>query len=108
MRKCEAIAAEVTGQQDRADERGRRNRIEHGAGDGDDPEGPRQRFARTIADPVHGFRDDRPRHQLDGAFEQQEHDDEAAENAAGQERGFRDRCGPGNRRHGFLRGIGNA
>src|SRR6185436_12872334 len=60
-------AAEIAGEQDRAEDRGRRNRIEHGADDGDEAKAPRHRFTRTIAHPVHGFGDDRPRHQLDGA-----------------------------------------
>src|SRR5215203_6138640 len=79
-------AAEIAREQDRAEDRGRRYRVERGADDGDEAEASRQRFARTIAHSVHGFGDDRPRHQLDGAVDQQEHDDETAENAAGPAR----------------------
>src|SRR5229473_7180300 len=91
-------AAEVASQQDRAQDRGRRDRIEDGAGDGNDAEGSRETFARTIAHPVHRFRDDRPWHQLDRAVEQHEYDDEAAEKTAGPKRGPGDRRGLNDRR----------
>src|SRR5260370_1376612 len=87
-------AAEITGQEDRAEDRGRRDRVENGADQCDDTKASRQRFARTIADPVHRFRDNGPRHQLDGAVEQHEHNNETAENPAHPDRGFRHRIGP--------------
>src|SRR5712671_1807185 len=100
-------AAEITGQEDRAKNGGRRDRVENGADQRHDSEAPRQSFARTVADPVHRFRDDGPRHQLDGAVEQHEYNNETAENAAHPERGFRDRSGLSNRRHGsLLKGSG--
>ena len=74
-------ATEIAGQQDRAEDRGWRERIEQRADDGDDAETPRQRFAGALAHPVHRFRDNRPGHELDRAIEQQEDDDETAENA---------------------------
>jgi hypothetical protein len=94
--------AEIAGEQDRAEDRGRRDGIEHRAHDGDDTKASRQRFARTVADPVHRFRDNRPRHQLDGAIEQQEYDNETAEKTAHPERGLRNRRGLSDRSHGSL------
>ena len=100
-------ATEIAGEQDGAEDRGRRDRIEHGADDGDEAEAPRQRFARTIAHPVHGFGDDRPRHQLDGAVDHQEHDDEAAHDAAGPACGLGGWKGFGDDGHDALRVVLN-
>src|SRR4051794_5141090 len=95
-------ATEIAGEQNRAQDRGRRHRIEHGADDGDDPQAARERFAGAIAHSVHRVGNDRPRHQLDGAVEHQEYDDQTAENSAAPARWLRDRHVCCDRGHGLL------
>src|SRR6476646_8049382 len=95
-------ATEIAGQQDCTEDRCRRNGIEHGADDGDDTKASREILARTVAHFVHRFRDDRPRHQLDGTVEQQEYDNKTAEHAAEPARRFRDWHGLGDISHGLL------
>jgi hypothetical protein len=93
-------ASEIAGQKDRPEDRGRRDRIHNGADERDCAEASRQTFARAIAHPVHRFSDNRPGHQLDGAVEQHEYDDNAAENAPQPTRRSGDRHGLGIRRRG--------
>jgi len=103
IRTCDAIAPrEIAGQQDRPEDRGRRDRMENGAEKADRAQASRKTFARTVPHSVHRFRDNRPRHQLDGAVEQHEQDDESAENAAHPPRRSGNRRGDGHRRRGFI------
>src|SRR6266567_7985417 len=84
-------SAEIAGQQDRAEHRSARKRIESGAEQRENAE--RAREAWRDADLFRRRNNDIERDQFDDTIEEQEQDHQAAHDAAGPARGVRDRNG---------------